>query len=150
MDNKVEIRVANIDDLPNIYELVKALAKFENEPLSVRSTLLDYQDAFNSNLIEIKVAESQHEIIGMALYYDTFSTWRGKMLYLEDFIIKATHRSKGIGKMLFDAVVDEALVRKCKMMKWQVLDWNTRAMEFYEQYNPKKDGEWIDFKIYFD
>ena len=149
MDKNVVIRYAKTQDLREVYALVQALAMFENEPKAVTSTIEDYKQAFESGLIGVKIAESEGTILGMALYYDTFSTWKGKMLYLEDFIVKEDYRSLGIGKLLFDAVIEEAHVRNCTMMKWQVLDWNTGAIKFYERYNSTFDGEWIDCKLYF-
>lgn len=150
MSSNVQIRYAKKEDLPSVYALVQQLAEFENAPKAVTSSLSDYKQAFESSLVGIVLAEQDTKIIGMALYYDTFSTWKGKMLYLEDFIVESQYRNQGIGKLLFDAVVEEAHRRKCTMMKWQVLDWNTSAIRFYKKYNTTFDKEWIDCKLYFN
>ena len=95
------------------------------------------------------VAEVDNSIVGMTLYYDTFSTWKGKMLYLEDFVVKESYRSQGIGDLLFDATLVEAKKRKCLLMKWQVLDWNTEAVKFYKRKQAEIETEWWNGKIVF-
>lgn len=145
----VEIRYAKRSDLPTILSFVKDLAVFEKEPNAVKATLEDYNQAYDSNLIGGIVAEIDDEMVGMALYYDTFSTWRGKMLNLEDFIVKEEYRNQKIGDKIFDAVVEEAKKRDCTMMKLQVLDWNTNAQRFYERKDMIIDKSWYDCKLYF-
>jgi GNAT superfamily N-acetyltransferase len=95
------------------------------------------------------VAELNDEILGMALYYMTFSTWRGSMLYLEDFYVSENYRSAGIGQLLFDAYINEAKERGCKMVKWEVLDWNTEAIKFYERNGAVIEKQWWKGKIIF-
>ena len=85
----------------------------------------------------------------MTLYYMTYSTWKGKMLYLEDFVVKADQRNKGIGQLLFDAFIEVAKAKKCRMVKWQVLDWNEPAIRFYEKNNATIETEWWTAKIIF-
>jgi len=143
------IRKAKRDDLGGIYQLVKDLAIYEEEPDAVKSTLEDYQKAFDENLISAHVAEENGSIIGMALYYMTFSTWRGHMLYLEDFYVKEQHRSSGTGQQLFDAYINEAKSRGCKMVKWEVIDWNEKAIKFYERNGATIEKHWWDGKIIF-
>jgi len=149
MRQNIQIRFAEETDLQAIRDLVIELAIFEKEPDAVTATLDDYLRAFQSDLISMLVAEIDNEIVGMTLYYDTFSTWRGKMLYLEDFVVKAEHRSQGIGDKLFDATLAEAKTRGCKMMKWQVLDWNTGAQKFYKRKQATIEKEWWNGKIVF-
>jgi GNAT superfamily N-acetyltransferase len=86
-------------------------------------------------------------IIGMAIYYPTFSTWRGKMLYLEDFYVQPKYRSKGIGQSLFDSILHRARITNCKLMKWQVLDWNKKAIKFYKRNNAEIETEWLNGKL---
>jgi len=148
MDN-INIRAAKREDLEKIRQLVVELAVFEKEPDAVKATLFDYEAAFDSDLISSIVAEDGLDIIGMTLFYDTFSTWRGKMLYLEDFYVQPTSRGKGVGLALFDAVLNEAKARNCNMMKWQVLDWNKGAIDFYEKKGATIEKDWYNGKIIF-
>lgn len=149
MIKDIQIRFAEKADLQAIRELVMELAIFEKSPESVTATDKDYEMAFDTGLISMLVAEKDNNIVGMTLYYDTFSTWRGKMLYLEDFVVKEAFRAQGIGDLLFDATVAEAKNRKCTMMKWQVLDWNSGAVKFYERKKAEIEKEWWNGKIIF-
>lgn len=149
MSQKYRIRFAESPDLEAIRDLVVELAIFEKEPDAVLATTNDYLEAFDSGLIKVFVAEDDGEIVGMALFYDTFSTWKGKMLYLEDFVVKEAYRSKGVGKLLFDKTLAYAQESGCKLMKWQVLDWNERAIKFYEREGATIEKEWWNGKIVF-
>jgi len=148
-EDSIQIRFAKKGDIQAIRDLVMELAIFEKSPESVTATAEDYDSAFDSGLISMLVAEKDSQIVGMTLYYDTFSTWRGKMLYLEDFVVNEAYRGHGIGDMLFDATVAEAKNRKCTMMKWQVLDWNTGAVKFYKRRQAEIETEWWNGKIIF-
>ena len=143
------IRKAQREDLEGIYGLVKELAEFEKEGDAVKSSREDYEKAFDEDLIRAHVAEIDGKIVGMALYYMTFSTWRGHMLYLEDFCVTEQYRSRGIGQKLFEAYINEAKERGCKMVKWEVLDWNERAIKFYKRNNATIEKHWWDGKIIF-
>lgn len=146
---KMKLRKAIYEDLPSIYNLVVELAIFEKEPDAVKATLQDYQEHHKNGLIDIIVAEDEGAIIGMALYYDTFSTWRGKMLYLEDFVVNHAYRGKGVGSLIYDEFIEEAKRRKCTMVKWQVLDWNDGAVRFYEQKGATIEKGWWNVKVIF-
>lgn len=147
--SEVQIRFAEKQDLQAIRELVMELAIFEKAPEQVTATLEDYKNGFESGLISMLVAEMDNKIVGMTLFYDTFSTWRGKMLYLEDFVVSEAYRSHNIGSQLFDATMQEAKDRGCVMMKWQVLDWNSGAIKFYERKGATIEKEWWNGKIIF-
>lgn len=147
MQKRAEIRHATTEDLPTILAMVKELAAFEKEPEAVTAVVSDYQDAFESGLIKIHIAEIEKEIVGMVLYYLTFSTWKGKMLYLEDFYVKPAYRSSGVGQQLFDTYLSEAKKENCKVAKWQVLDWNQRAIDFYKRQNAVIETEWLNGKL---
>lgn len=145
----IQIRKARIDDVPSLYNLVYELAVFEKEPEALTTSLESYKDAFSENLIDAFVAEDKGEIVGMVLYYMTFSTWKGKSLYLEDFYVKEAYRQFGIGQSLFDAYLEEAKARGAQMTKWQVLDWNEVGINFYKKNNAVIETNWWNGKIYF-
>ncbi len=144
----VTIRKADAGDLPGIHLLVLELAEYEKGLHKVTTTAESYQKDFNDKVFEAFVAEKGGEIIGMALYFLVFSTWRGKMLYLEDFVVKESARGKGIGALLFEAFLQEAKRQEVALVKWQVLRWNEPAINFYKKYDVVLDDEWVDGKIY--
>lgn len=145
----ITTRKAEEKDLQTILDLVMGLAIYEKMPKSVTATVDDYKSAFASGLISAHVATDQETIVGMALYYDTFSTWRGKMLYLEDFYVKEEYRSQGVGQLLFDEYIAEAKSRSCNLVKWEVIDWNLKAVKFYERNGATVEKFWWDCKIIF-
>lgn len=146
MDLSATIRAGKKEDLPRVLELVKELAAFEKAPHEVINTVqLMEQDGFGPNPIYgLFVAELNHDIVGISLYYWRYSTWKGKRLYLEDIIVTENVRGKGIGKMLFDRTMQHTLDQNCSGMMWQVLDWNEPAINFYKKYGAKLDGEWVN------
>ena len=150
MMHKITIRKAQKEDLPSIYALVKELALYEKSPESVTATIEDYYQDFEDNIFESIVAERDSEVVGMALYYMTYSTWRGRMLYLEDFVVKESERKLGIGKLLFDEVIEIAKSKKAVLLKWQVLDWNDPAIQFYKKYDTIFENEWLNGKLFLD
>ena len=89
------------------------------------------------------------EIVGFALYYIRYSTWKGKKMYLEDILVTEAWRGRGIGKMLMDALVEEAKQKDFQGITWQVLEWNEPAIKFYEKYQPKFDNEWVNVMLDF-
>ena len=105
---------------------------------------------FKSFLCEAIVAENNKEIIGFALYYTAYSTWKGVSLYLEDFYVKENHRKNGVGNLLFEKVVEIAKEKKVKRMDWQVLEWNKLALDFYDKKGAELSAEWINGRLYFD
>ena len=140
------VREGTKADLPRVLELIKELAIFEKAPHEVTNTLAQLEnDGFGSNPIYgFFVAENEHGIVGISLYYWRYSTWKGKRLYLEDIIVTEDQRGKGIGKLLFDRTMQHSLEQKCSGMMWQVLDWNTPAIEFYQKYGATIQGEWMN------
>ena len=132
--------------MPRVLELIKELALYEKAPDEVlisEETLLE--DGFGPNkLFDTLVAETDNEIVGMLLYYPVFSTWKGRSIYLEDFVVADSHRRKGIGQLLIDALVQEARSAKAKKIRWQVLDWNSPAIEFYKKISATLENSWID------
>ena len=136
--------------MSSILKLVKELAVYEKAEGEVTASLQDYEEAFEKNIFESSVAEVNGQIVGMTLYYMTYSTWKGKMLYLEDFVVFEAFRNKGIGKLLFEAFLEEAKRQQVRLVKWQVLDWNQPAIEFYKKYKAVFEKEWWNVKISID
>jgi GNAT superfamily N-acetyltransferase len=143
------LRRAEKADIPLIFSLVKELALFEKAPHEVIATEADYEEnGFRDNpLFECFLLFEEENLVGFALWYYRFSTWKGKRLYLEDLFIKYEFRGKGYGKILIEAVIEEAKHTKSSGMMWQVLDWNTPAIKFYERYGVKLDGEWLNVHL---
>ena len=88
-------------------------------------------------------------MVGFALYYIRYSTWKGQCLYLEDFLVTEQQRGKGIGALLFERIIQEAKEKGFRRMVWQVLDWNEPALNFYKKYDAKLDPEWVNGSIDF-
>lgn len=129
----LKLRNAKRTDMKSVLKLIKELALFENEPEAVEiteKTLLD--DGFGENpKFRVFVAELDHEIIGMALYYQRYSTWKGKSLHLEDLIVQEKYRGKGVGNALYTKVLKYAYDNGFKRVAWEVLDWNKVAIDYY-------------------
>ena len=93
------------------------------------------------------VAQHQSEIIGMSFYFIRYSTWKGRFLFLEDFVVKEAYRNKGVGAMLFEETIRQAQILNVKGMIWQVLDWNQDAIRFYKKYKADISKEWYNGKL---
>ena len=145
------IRPGKKSDIPQVFQLIKELAEYEKALDKVSNTVEKLEeDGFGPNPVyELFVAEIENSIIGIALTYYRFSTWRGKVMYLEDLIVKEHMRRKGIGKKLFDMVLDHAKVTSCVGLSLQVLDWNDLGINFYKKYNMEFDDEWINCYLEF-
>ncbi len=146
MEKEIRIRKAEKKDLLAIYNLVKELAVYENEPDAVTATLEDYQKDFSDRVFQSIVAEKNEEVIGMMLYFMAYSTWKGKMMYLDDFVVNEKYRRHGVGQKLYDAFLDICEKEKVKLVKWQVLDWNKPAIKFYEKNNTTIEKGWLNVK----
>lgn len=143
------IRKGTPKDIAPALHLVKELAIYEKAPNEVEVTVEEMTEwgFSNDKQFDFFVAEENNTIIGIALYYFKYSTWKGKCLFLEDIIVTENQRGKGIGKLLFDEVIKVAKETNVRRMEWQVLEWNTPAIKFYEKYNAVLDGEWINCKL---
>ncbi len=143
------IRKGKPADLPEVHALIRELAVFEKAPDAVTNTVEQLEeDGFGKNPVYgLLVAEHQDSIVGMAIYFTKYSTWKGKGLYLDDIVVSETFRGQGIGTKLFEAVLQVAREEKMKTMHWQVLDWNTPAIDFYKKYGASLEGEWLDCKL---
>lgn len=141
----MNIRRGREADLPQVLALIQELAEYEKAPQEVTNTLEDMQrDGFGPEAIfKFFVAEDvAGKIIGIALYYTAYSTWKGRMLFLEDLVVTEAARGTGLGKRLFEAVVAEARHTGAHRMKWQVLEWNEPAIGFYKKLGANLDPEW--------
>ena len=146
--NQTTLRFATPQDMPAVLELVRELAHYEKAPQEVTVTVDELiEDGFTRNLFTCIVAEIQKEIVGMAFYYPRYSTWKGRTIHLEDFIVKEAFRGRGIGQLLFDKVVAESKKFGAKRLEWHVLDWNEPAINFYKKINANLDGEWMLGKL---
>jgi GNAT superfamily N-acetyltransferase len=144
------IREARKGDEQAIMDLIHGLALYEKAPEQVVNTAEDLAvHLFEEKICEAIVAEKDKQIVGFALYYTNYSTWKGKCLYLEDFYVLPELRGEGIGSQLFDRVVEIAKDRGVKRMDWQVLEWNEPAIKFYQKKEAVLDSEWINGRFFF-
>jgi GNAT superfamily N-acetyltransferase len=143
------IRRAAETDCEQILKLVHELAVYEKAPDEVTVTLEHFRESgFGKKPVWWAfVAEEKNQIIGFALYYIRFSTWKGQRMYLEDILVTEEHRGKGVGKMLMDRLITEAKEKKLHGISWQVLDWNEPAIIFYNKYAARYDKEWWNARI---
>ena len=141
----MKIRKGTIQDMPRVLELIKELAVFEKQPDAVQVTVSDLErDGFGPEpLFQILVAELDGEIPGIALFYNRYSTWKGKTIHLEDLIVSEKYRGSGIGMQLYRAVMEEAKVQNVRRVEWNVLDWNTPAISFYEKTGAVVYKDWL-------
>ncbi|MBK9107663.1 MAG: GNAT family N-acetyltransferase [Saprospiraceae bacterium] len=149
--NNAVLRLAVPEDAPKLLELVMELAVYEKAPEEVRTGPEEYRNGLQSGLFQAIVVELPNTgIVGMALFFPYFSTWGGKTLYLEDFIVREPFRRFGFGKLLFDAFLETAIAQSARKVKWQVLDWNEPAKSFYKKYGAKMIAGWENGVIQLD
>ncbi len=156
---QINIRRAVEADCEKLLELVKELATYEKAPQEVTVSLDHFKrSGFGQNPVWWAFVatipgtpETNHpfseEIVGFALYYIRFSTWKGQTLYLEDILVTNKMRGKQIGTQLFERILQEAKEKQLSRISWQVLDWNEPAINFYKKYNASFDGEWINCAV---
>ena len=145
----IEIRKAAKEDCPRLMELITELAVYERAPEEVTAKLEHFiESGFGANPVWWAfVAEEDGYVEGFALYYIRYSTWKGQRMYLEDLIVTEKMRGRGLGKLLFDRLIDEAKEKKFSGVVWQVLDWNEPAINFYKKYNARFDAGWMNCAI---
>jgi GNAT superfamily N-acetyltransferase len=143
------IRKGTRTDLPAVLDLIKELAEYEKALGEVSISLEELEvDGFGTHpQYWFLVAEVDGEIVGISFYYIRYSTWKGRFLYLEDLVVKEAYRRKGVGAALFEETIRVAQEIKVNGMTWQVLDWNTPAIDFYKKYGADLDDGWINGKL---
>lgn len=141
---EIKIRVAQKCDMPDVYRLIHELAVFENEGDAVEITSVDLErDGFGAKaLFHCFVAEVDKRVHGIALLYPRYSTWKGPTIHLEDLVVSEQMRGKGLGSKLFTAVIKYSHSMGVKRIEWAVLDWNQRAIDFYEKNGAKVLRDW--------
>jgi GNAT superfamily N-acetyltransferase len=146
----ITIRKAVPSDCPRMMELITELAAYEKEPDAVTVSMEHFEaSGFGPNPVWWAfVAEADGQVCGVALYYIRYSTWKGQRMYLEDILVTEKMRGHGIGKLLFDTLIDECKAQKYSGLVWQVLQWNEPAINFYKKYDGVKfDNEWVNCSI---
>ncbi|KPH10974.1 GNAT family N-acetyltransferase [Chryseobacterium sp. ERMR1:04] len=148
---EIIIRKAVQEDCAPMLELIKELAEYEKALHEVTLTLAQFiEDGFGESPVwGAFVAEFEGQIVGISLYYDRYSTWKGRRLYLEDLVVTEKLRGKQIGKKLFEATLEYGKSNQYSGMVFQVLNWNEPAINFYKKYSPKFDDEWLNVSIEF-
>ena len=138
------IRKGEQKDMKSVLELIQELAVFEKEPNAVELTVADLErDGFGSNpLFHTFVAEIDENIVGIALYYYRYSTWKGKTIHLEDLIVKENQRGSGVGFALYSKIIEQGKMDNVRRIEWAVLDWNIPAIEFYKKSGAKILEDW--------
>lgn len=146
---KITLRKGQKEDLPQVLELIQELALYEKAPQEVTVTLKELvEDSQGAHpVFYFFVAQREERIIGTAIYYIKYSTWKGKCLFLEDLIVKEEFRGNKVGKQLFEEVIKAAKAMEAKRMEWQVLDWNKPAIHFYKKFNVNFDSSWVNCKF---
>ena len=138
------IRKGNSGDMEAVLGLIQELAVFEKEPDAVLITVDDLiRDGFGTvPLFHVFVAEVENEIVGIALYYYRYSTWKGKIIHLEDLVVKDKMRGTGLGYALYSEIIKQGKRDNVRRIDWHVLDWNTTAIDFYEKTGAKVLRDW--------
>lgn len=145
----VLIREGRPEDVPAALQLVKELAAYEKAPDEVINTeAAMLEDGFGENpSYGMYVAEAEGSVVGIAIHYIRYSTWKGKTLYLEDIVVREAMRGQGIGALLFQRCLEHALEHELAGMVWQVLDWNEPAFRFYNKYHASYHHGWVTGSI---
>lgn len=140
----MNIRKGEKKDMKSVLSLIQELAVFEKEPHAVEVTVADLEnDGFGEDpLFYTFVAEVNSEIVGIALYYYRYSTWKGKTIHLEDLIVREDMRGTGVGFELYAKIIEQGKIDHVRRIEWAVLDWNTSAIEFYQKSGARILEDW--------
>jgi|SRR5215831_7485468 len=154
---EIKIRRAEKEDCPRLLELIQELAVYERAPQEVTVTPEHFAESgFGAHPVwwgfvaEVpgSTENGKSAIQGFALYYIRYSTWKGQAMYLEDILVTEKMRGNGIGKLLFERLIEEAQEKKFNRIIWQVLEWNEPAINFYKKFNASFDPEWVNCSMY--
>jgi GNAT superfamily N-acetyltransferase len=139
-----KVRLGKKEDMQAVFNLITELALFEKEPDAVEITVTDLvRDGFSETpKFKVFVAEQEHNIIGIALFYERFSTWKGRAIHLEDLIVTKSKQKIGAGKALYKAVLKHANDNNFNRVAWEVIDWNTNAIDFYKSTGATYLNDW--------
>lgn len=143
----IRIRPGTTADLPQVHHLVCELATYEREPDAVNASIPDYIRDFDHNWFQFLIAETNDSIVGTAIFYYGYSTWKGRMIYLEDLIVTASYRQQGIGTRIFHQLLEMAQNQGIRQIKWQVLAWNEPALAFYAKHKASIETGWWNGRI---
>lgn len=147
MYKNLNIRPGQAQDMAELHAMIGELALYERAPEEVNNSpeqlLSDWQE---HRAFDFLIAEINGEIVGMALYYPRYSTWKGRCYYLEDLYVREAYRGQGAGMALLNAVAEEARKAGALRLDWQVLDWNAPAVKFYENIGATIEKEWWNGK----
>lgn len=141
------VRKGNVTDIPAVFELIKALAAYENAPEQVVNNPEKMLKEYQGGAYDFFVAEYNERIVGFALYFFSYSTWKGRSMYLDDLFVMDEFRSQGFGRKLLKKVIEEAQSLNLPRLHWQVLNWNEPAIQFYRKAGVEFDGEWINCRL---
>lgn len=146
----IVIRSAQLSDMKHILELIQELATYEKAPNEVTNSVEQLQHDFANGYFHCLVAEEKNtsQILGMLLYCFPYSTWKGRVFYIDDIIVKEEYRGRGVGKALFEQALQLALAGGFKRIAWQVLHWNEPAIQFYKKYPVRFDADWVNCHLY--
>ena len=142
----IKIRPGKVKDLPEVVKMIKELADYEKslDQVKITEEILE-KDGFGSHpYFWLLIAEKNGEIAGLAFYFIRYSTWKGKTLYLEDFIVKNEYRRQGIGTLIFEELQNIVRDEDLSGIVWQVLAWNNLAIEFYKKLGATISNDWLD------
>jgi GNAT superfamily N-acetyltransferase len=146
---QVTVRKGTKEDMPAVHALICELALYEKAPEEVTNTVEDMlADGFgDSPVFHCLVAEVDQLVVGMAIYFIKYSTWKGKGVYLDDIVVTDAYRGCGIGHQLFISLAKECAMLGANQLHWQVLDWNEPAIRFYKRFSAMLDSEWVNCKL---
>jgi len=146
---QIDIRKGTKDDMQAVHDLILELALYEKAPEEVTNTVEDMiRDGFSDNpIFHCLVATTNEKVIGMAIYFIKYSTWKGRGIYLDDIVVTESMRGNNVGKQLLDAVIQHSYDLNAQQLHWQVLDWNEPAIKFYKKFPTNFDSEWINCKL---
>lgn len=148
--SNVLIRPGTADDLDAAHQLILELAQYEKAPEEVITTPHILRRDYEAGWFEFYVAVYEATVIGMAWGHRAYSTWKGRMYYLDDLVVREQYRRSGLGGLLFEAFMQHACAEEAQLIKWQVLDWNEPALQFYRKINAIIETDWWNGKLYLD